>query len=104
MAERNEGADWKALPHAVRTGHEAIGLPRTATVTFPLPDAVHVLAIKQGRVPYAELADEIERLLAGVEAAQETTCLPHAADQSFIGQLIRDAYRAQLCRPQAIGP
>ena len=104
MAERNEGADWKALPHAVRTGHEAIGLPRTATVTFPLPNAVHVVAIKQGRVPYAELADEIERLLAGVEAAQETTCLPHPADQSFSDQLIREASRAWVCRSQAIGP
>jgi len=104
VAERNAGADLKALSHAVRIGKEAIGLLRTSTVTFPLPNAAHVPATKQGRVPYAEMADGIERLLAGVKAAQETSCLPNAADQSFIDQLIRDAYRVQVCRPRAIGP
>ena len=48
-AERNEGVDWKALSHAVRVAHEAIELFDTGRITFPRPEAPHLLAIKQGR-------------------------------------------------------
>lgn len=61
-AERNEGVDWKALSHAVRVGREALELLATGRITFPLACAPHLLAIKQGRVAYAEVAAEIEEL------------------------------------------
>ena len=91
-AERNEGIDWKALAHAVRVGQEALEFMRTAWITFPLPYAEHVLAIKAGRVPYADVAAEIEQLLVDVEAAQEASCLPERPDQEFINALVCEAY------------
>src|SRR5208283_1419446 len=54
LAESNEGIDWKALSHAVRVANEALELLTTAHVTFPLPNAQHILDIKRGTIPYAE--------------------------------------------------
>jgi hypothetical protein len=43
MAETQEGVDWKALSHAVRVGTQALELLKTGHVTFPLPNAAHVV-------------------------------------------------------------
>ena len=92
MAERNEGVDWKALSHAVRVGHEALELLATGWITFPLPNAADVLAIKCGETPYARVAEQIEELLERVEAAAATSILPDEPDQAFIDYLVCEAY------------
>ncbi len=91
-AERNEGVDWKALSHAVRVGREAIEFLATGWITFPLTYAAEILAIKQGRVAYAKVAEEIERLLVDVETAQATSHLPEEPDREFIDDLVCRAY------------
>lgn len=96
MAERNEGVDWKALSHAVRVGGEALELLATGWITFPLRNAERIRAIKQGAVPYAAVAEEIEDLLAKVEAAQVTSVLPEKPDHEFIDGLITAAYRESV--------
>jgi RNA repair pathway DNA polymerase beta family len=89
LAQTNEGIDWKALSHAVRVANEALELLETHHVTFPLPNAAHILAIKRGTVSYAEVAEEIEGLLVAVERASESSTLREVADQAFIDDLIR---------------
>ena len=69
QAESNEGVDWKALSHAVRVGRQAIELLTTGSVTFPRPEAKHLIAIKTGQLTYQLVADEIELLLREVEQA-----------------------------------
>ena len=91
LAEVNEGVDWKALSHAVRVGNEAIELLETGNVTFPLPNAKHVLDIKKARIPYEQVAREIEELLEKVEFASKVSNLPETADMKFIDDLVRDA-------------
>lgn len=91
-AERNEGVDWKALSHAVRVATEALEFLATGWITFPLPNAAHILAIKQGALPYAEVGAEIEALLEQVEAAQAASPLPDEPDHAFLGDLIAHAY------------
>jgi hypothetical protein len=93
LAQTNEGVDWKALSHAVRVANEALELLATANVTFPLPNAGHILDIKQGRLPYDEVASEIEGLLEQVERASEVSTLRDSADQEFIDDLVRRVYR-----------
>jgi hypothetical protein len=91
-AQSNDGIEWKALSHAVRVGHEALELLRSGFITFPLPNAAHVLEIKLAKLPYAAVAEEIEGLLVAVEAAAETSTLRDTADREFIDQLVLDAY------------
>lgn len=92
-AEQNQGVDWKALSHAVRIARQAIELLGSGRVTFPRPDAEHLLAIKLGRLPYAEVAAEIERLLPAVEAASGASTLRDAADQEWIDALVARSHR-----------
>jgi hypothetical protein len=102
-AERNEGVDWKSLSHAVRIGRQAVELLTTHAVTFPRPDAAHLLAIKMGEKDYSEVAEEIEQLLAGIEDASAKSSLPDEPDQAFVDDLVMGLYaciveeRPMLC-------
>jgi hypothetical protein len=96
QAERNEGVDWKALSHAVRVGREALELLETGRITFPLPFAAEILAIKQGRRPYEAVAEEIEGLLEAVEGAALRSTLREEPDRDFIDGLVARAYRAAV--------
>jgi hypothetical protein len=94
QAEANEGVDWKALSHAVRVGYEAIELLNTGYVTLPLPDGIRnkVLMVKQGKLPYQDVADIIERLLAHVEEDSVTSTLRDVPDYGFADELVLGVY------------
>lgn len=92
-AEKNEGIDWKALSHAVRVGHEAIEFFSTDRITFPRPEAKHLLDIKQGRLEFKDVAEEIENLLVNVEQAADGSKLPNDYDPKVIDDFIEDLYR-----------
>lgn len=98
QAESQQGVDWKALSHAVRVGTQAIELLRTGHITFPLPNAEHVLAIKTGRLPYQEVAAEIEALLTAVEDEAARSSLPEKPDLEWIDDFVARAYREEVCR------
>lgn len=97
-AERNEGVDWKALSHAVRVGHEAVELFATDKITFPRPEAGRLLDIKRGRIPYAEVAAEIEHLLDEVEKAAVKSQLPEKRDMQIIDDFVSEVYRRQVLK------
>lgn len=101
QAEQNEGVDWKALSHAVRIANQAIELLSTGHVTFPRPEAGHLLAVKAGQLPYAEVGEEIDRLLVEVEEAEERSTLPASADQEWIDDLTSRAHRDVILRGKA---
>lgn len=93
QAESNQGVDWKALSHAVRIGRQAIEVLDTGFVTFPRPEAAHLLAVKRGELPYQAVAEEIEALLVEVEAASARSSLPAEPDRDWIDDFVADAYR-----------
>lgn len=92
QAESNENIDWKALSHAVRVGTEAVELLSTGYVTLPLPNAEHVRDIKQAKLPYEQVSEEIEQLLVDVEEAARTSSLPDEPDQKWIDETVIEAY------------
>ena len=96
LAQTNEGIDWKALSHAVRVANEALELLLTANVTFPLPNAKHILEIKGGLVPYEQVANEIEGLLGDVERAAAISTLRDGADMEFIDSLVMSEYKRSV--------
>lgn len=95
-AEDNDGIDWKALSHAVRVGRQAVELLTTQHITFPRPEAKHLLAIKLGELPYRVVAEEIEQLLEDVEAAAKVSSLPAEADKDMIDNFIATTYLSEL--------
>ena len=97
QAESNQGVDWKALSHAVRVANQAIELLETGHVTFPLPNAQHILNIKLGRLPYQEVAAEIEAKLELVEAAAAKSTLREEPDQQWIDDFVAKVYGDAVC-------
>lgn len=97
-AERNEGVDWKALMHAVRIGHQAIEYLRYHHITFPRPEATHLLAIKQGKIAFAQVVEEIEQLLTTVESAVHCSSLPDVFDQQLIDDFIEQLHKEQVMK------
>ena len=92
-AAKNEGIDWKALSHAVRVGHQALEFLKTGQITFPRPEAQHLLAIKSAKLTYKEIAGEIEQLLLDIQNTATISCLPNKiADRP----LIIDNFVAQI--------
>lgn len=92
QAETQQGVDWKALSHAVRVGRQAVELFTTGRVTFPLPYAPHILAIKLGELSYQEVAGEIEQLLEQVEVAAINSALPEKPDLEWIDEFVTRVY------------
>ena len=92
QAEAREGVDWKAMSHAVRIADEAIELLTTGRITLPLPNAAYILAIKQGRVPYDDVAAEIEAKLATLEAEAARSTLPAEPDRAWIDDFCARVY------------
>lgn len=95
-AETNVGIDWKALSHAVRVAREAMELLETGHITFPLPYAAHILAIKTGSLTYDAVAAEIEALLESVEAVSTKSNLPDRPDEQYMEDLIKAEYRKSV--------
>lgn len=99
-AEQNSGVDWKAMMHAVRIARQAIEFLETRRVIFPRPDAAHLLAIRRGDLSYTAVADEIETLVAEIEAATMRTDLPDSVDdiiaEDFIAGLYGRIVRGEL--------
>lgn len=102
QAESQQGVDWKALSHAVRVGTQALELLATGRVTFPLPNARHVLAIKLGQLPYQQVGAEIEDLLEKIEAAALVSILPSDPDREWIDAFVADVYGHEVKRPHLV--
>jgi len=95
-AEKSKGSDWKALSHAVRIGHQAIEFLTTHKMTFPRPEAAHLLAIKQGKISFEQVTQEIEQLLTDVQKAAQESTLPEHYDQEIIDNFIEKIYLKQV--------
>lgn len=95
-AEKNEGIDWKALSHAVRVAHEAIEFLTTQHITFPRPEAAHLLDIKLGKLPFQEVGEQIENLLLDVEEAVVKSKLSDSFDQKIIDDFLYGLHKKQI--------
>lgn len=94
-AEKNEGVDWKAVSHAVRVGYQTLDLLNEGRMTFPARVAPLLLDIKQGRVPYRDVARAIETLLVMVDEASSRSSLPERPDYAWIDAFV-EAVHAQV--------
>ena len=99
-AMTNEGIDWKAVSHAVRVARQAIELLESGSITFPRPDAEELLAIKQGRVSYANVSPMLERLVERVEEVAMTSRLPERSDAAIADAAVSRFYLGQVLTAQ----
>ena len=99
QAEKNEGVDWKALMHSVRVTAEAKELLLTGTVTFPRPERDLLLRIRQGKMPYSDVATLIEKGLEELGEAQSRSVLAKSPDYDAADRFVERYYREAVMGP-----
>ena len=77
-------------------GHEAIEFLTTSQITFPRPEAQHLRDIRQGRVPWQSVTEEIEQLLNATEQAAERSTLPHQTNRAALDDFVAEHYGRQV--------
>ena len=78
LAAENKGIDWKAISHALRCAYEMEAIYRNGDITFPLPQADYLLAVKNGERDYlTDVAPKIEFLMAHVEEYAKRSSYPN---------------------------
>jgi len=102
LAEQNDGVDWKAVSHAVRVGREAIEFISTQHLTFPRPDAQHLLDIKNGKIPFQLVSNEIEQIITELDQVVESSNLPEFFDQSSMDNFIEKIYKYQIINSEGL--
>lgn len=95
-AEKQEGIDWKALMHAVRVCYEVQELLLNHKITFPRPEAELLLKIRQGLMPYQEVAEIIEDGFIKLEEAQKISILPDKPNYDLANELVIKWYKHQI--------
>jgi hypothetical protein len=98
QAQSNEGIDWKALSHAVRVGHQAVELLETGWLQFPRPERFHLLHIKQGKVAYNIVAQEIEALVDDVRSSHAKSTLPDEPDLVWMNEQVLQYYGDEVAK------
>lgn len=96
LAAASNGADWKALSHAVRVSLELIELLDTKNIVFPLANAEELLKIKLGQVPLEKVQETIDVLLDIVETKIKSSDLPENVDTQFWDQWLFDIVKGEL--------
>ena len=92
LAEDNAGCDWKALMHAVRVCGEAKELLTTHSITMPRPDKELLLQIRNGSLPYAQVADIIVAGLDELTLCMSVSTLPDEVDRDWVEKFIYEAH------------
>ncbi len=88
-----DGADYKAMMHALRVAGEAIELMRTGNITMPLLDRSFLLEVRKGDIPAKEVSNEIDNRLELLEKAVENSSLPEESNREKIEEFIINIYK-----------
>lgn len=92
QAESNEGIDWKATMHAVRIAAEAKELLLTGHITFPRPEALLLLTIRQGQLPYKQVEELIDQGLMDIKEAELKSNLANKPNHELMESLVSKAH------------
>lgn len=99
-AAEDNGADYKALSHALRVAYQSQMLLKTGEVTFPLPgsmlDVVRSIKFKTTTMSYNDIVDLIEENIRNIEQDfMPNSRLPQFPDWNWINNFILRQYGEQ---------
>lgn len=94
QAKNNEGIDWKALSHALRTGHQLKEIYETGDLQYPLKDREFLLEVKQGKLDFLTVVSPaLEQVIEEVEELAEKSKLPSKVDQNYWNNFLLKVYK-----------
>lgn len=96
-AAEDNGADYKALSHALRVAYQAEELLQNGEIRFPLPgmylDQVRAIKFKVTAMSYEEIVALIEERIQGIEDTWlPNSKLPEKPDVDWINKFILTQY------------
>lgn len=98
-AEANEGIDWKALSHAYRAGVQLAEIYDTGDLVMPLKMSGQILDIKQGKIDFKLVQQNLEAIVDDVEKKAIIAAkngMPKQVDTEFWNKFIHDVYLQEL--------
>ena len=99
-AAADNGADYKALSHALRVTYQAEELLRTGQITFPLQGEklkfVKEIKYKTTALKYEQIVELIEGRISAVEALLKTTQLRATPDWDWINAFVLGLYKESV--------
>jgi len=85
MASENQGIDWKAISHALRSAYQVREILTKGDITFPLEHRDYLRDVKQGKYDYSrEVAPKLESLMDEVESLSVKSDLPESIDRKVV--------------------
>lgn len=87
------GFDTKFAMHSLRLGYQGVEFLREGKLTLPMQNAKHLIDVREGRVSFKEVIDEIEYVEEKLEYSIETCGL--VADWDTINKFLEIAYRVE---------
>ena len=97
-AAEDNGADYKALSHALRVAYQAAELLSTGVVTFPRQgeelELIRSIKFKQTTLTYDQIIERIETKIRLIEHLLTTTKLPAKPDWKWIDGYILRKYQS----------
>ena len=99
-AAADNGADYKALSHALRVTYQAEELLRTGQIIFPLQGEklkfVKEIKYKTTALKYEQIVELIEGRISAVEALLKTTQLRATPDWDWINAFVLGLYKESV--------
>ena len=71
------------MSHALRAGYQARDIYRDDDFSYPLKETEFLKQVKQGKLDFAQVGSELERLVAEIENLSENSNLPEHVDTEF---------------------
>jgi hypothetical protein len=89
------GYDTKYAGHMLRLGFQGCELLNTGQITLPMlpSQREHILAVRRGQVPLAQILGEVDGIEHVLRKLIETSPLPEHPDRTAANQFLIDAYQ-----------
>lgn len=90
---KEDGVDWKATYHAYRVAYELEELLTQGELTFPLGTRERLKEIKEGRVDYETVQEELPELIDRAVGLEDQSDLRDEPDRAFMEAFLEILYR-----------
>jgi hypothetical protein len=101
-AQQANGADWKALYHAVRIAEQGVTLFKTGEISFPSQNAPLLMRIRNGEMDMNEVLDYFDEQAAELQMIGADSPLPEKPDYEWIDAFVCQAH-AKIVRTSGWG-
>lgn len=92
LAQQANGADWKALYHAVRIAEQGVRLFETGDISFPCQNTDFLLRIRGGEMDMDEVLDHFDGCAARLEEIGDNSPLAEKPDKDWIDDFVFSRY------------